>query len=190
MGEVEATRPAGCAVWMTSAVAACALVAGCQPSELELPPVKTPLGVHLACQPPQPSPSPFLRPAPVPGSSCGLGDPECDEVRTLVVQVDEHGRVTGAYLRGRRSPELDGCILGEVRATAGSSDQLASATGTQSPENTLPSRHRLRIQMPRKSRAAEQADAADEAQGGTPYGKLRCRPVPPPAGWTGAPLRS
>ena len=116
MGEVEATRPAGCAVWMTSAVAACALVAGCQPSELELPPVRTPLGVHLACQPPQPSPSAFLRPAPVPGSSCGLGDPECDEVRTLVVQVDEHGRVTGAYLRGRRSPELDGCILGEVRA--------------------------------------------------------------------------
>jgi hypothetical protein len=34
----------------------------------------------------------------------------------LVVRVDERGRVTEAYIRGMRSPELDACILREVRA--------------------------------------------------------------------------
>jgi len=32
-----------------------------------------------------------------------------------VVEVDERGRVTAAYLPGARSPELDSCILKEVR---------------------------------------------------------------------------
>ena len=41
---------------------------------------------------------------------------ECDEVRPLVVRVDKLGRVTEAYIRGMRSPELDACILREVRA--------------------------------------------------------------------------
>jgi hypothetical protein len=97
--------------------AGCLLVLACQSREPELPPVKTPLGVHLVCRPPQPSPWPAF-PATTPaGWSCsGLRRVECDERRTLVVRVDERGNPTEAYIVGMRSPEVDACILAELRA--------------------------------------------------------------------------
>ena len=96
-------------------LAGCLLAGACESLETELPPVRTPLGVHLACQPPQLSPiSPITPP---PGWSCGLRDLECDERRPLVVRVDEHAQLLEAYIPGTRSPELDACILKELRVS-------------------------------------------------------------------------
>jgi hypothetical protein len=32
----------------------------------------------------------------------------------LVVEIDEHGEATAAYIPGMRSPELDACVLKEI----------------------------------------------------------------------------
>ena len=92
------------------------LGAGCGPGVGELPPVKTPLGVHLPCQPPTPWPLPVLPLAPPLGSSCGLPRLECGQVRPLRLRIDEQGQIMAAYVLGQRSPELDECLLAEVRA--------------------------------------------------------------------------
>src|SRR5262245_61041489 len=93
-------------------------VVACEPGDLQMPPVKTPIRLRVACTEPQLSPFAGRLATPPIGSSCGLPDLDCEERRPLVVAIDEHGGVTAAYIPGMRSPELDDCILTEVR-TAG-----------------------------------------------------------------------
>jgi hypothetical protein len=82
----------------------------------DLPPVKTPLGVHLACQPPTPWPVPVLPLSPPVGASCGLPPLECGEERPLRLSIGEQGEITAAYILGERSPQLDECLLAEVQS--------------------------------------------------------------------------
>ena len=89
-----------------------AWLGACSRDSEELPPVKTPLGVHLPCRPP--SPFPWLG-VPAPGGSCGLKPLQCHETERLVVRVDREGRVLEAFIREQRSPSIDACILDEVR---------------------------------------------------------------------------
>ena len=95
--------------------AGCLLTGACELPDADLPQVRTPLGVHLACQPPQLFP---IRPVtPPPGWLCGLRDLQCDERRPLVVRVDKHGQMLEAYIPGLRSFERDACVLKELRAS-------------------------------------------------------------------------
>ena len=82
----------------------------------DLPPVKTPLGVHLACHPPTPWPVPVLPPSPPVGAACGLPPLECGEQRRLRLEIDEGGTVTAVYVLGQRSPQRDECLLAEVKS--------------------------------------------------------------------------
>ncbi len=110
MGSWASTR-----ISMLAAAIGVLHVLGCDLRGTELPPVKTPVRVRLACQPPQRSLFP-VPPAELPiGSSCGLRSLECDEVRPLVVEIDERGNPTAAYIPGMRSSQLDACILNEIR---------------------------------------------------------------------------
>jgi hypothetical protein len=108
-----------------------ALGGACRRSDVELPPVKRFPGV--ACQPPKPSPEPILRPAPPPGHSCGLPDPECEEARPLVIRVDERGRVTEAFVPSTRSPEIDSCVLREVRENGWTFEPARDCSGVPVP---------------------------------------------------------
>jgi hypothetical protein len=92
-----------------------AIMSACGTTVGDLPPVKTPLGVHLACHPPTPWPVPVLPPSPPVDASCGLPPLECGEERPLRLRVDEGGAVVAAYIPGQRSAELDECLLAEVR---------------------------------------------------------------------------
>jgi hypothetical protein len=78
-----------------------------------LPPVRTPLGVHLACQPPQPLLplnlcSDVLEHCPFAPTPCGASD-------TILAQIDAEGRVVAAFVAERRSASLDACVLARVR---------------------------------------------------------------------------
>jgi hypothetical protein len=75
-------------------------------SEDQLPEVKTPVGIHVACEPVRPVPP--VIPCDI-VSGCGFRQIECDKVQTLVVRVNERGVVTAASVAGERSPKAEDC---------------------------------------------------------------------------------
>ena len=140
--------------WLFLSLLASFSIAACRPLDLEMPPVKTPVRLRLACQPPRLL---AFRAAPPIGSSCGLPDLGCDDRRPLVVEVDERAQVTAAFIPGVRSPELDACILAEVRQNGWDfSIRLANATASPWAVHTLRRRASSADTWRRVRRAAEQ----------------------------------
>jgi hypothetical protein len=103
-------------------------LAACQPSDVELPPVKTPVRLRVACSAPKRAPFSGLVSPPI-GSSCGLPDLECGQVRPLVIEVDEHGRAVAAHVPGSESPDRDACILKELLANGWECEPARECTG-------------------------------------------------------------
>ncbi len=85
----------------------------CSAPTEELPPVKTPESVHLACWPP--APFPLTLNERLGGTCLYESSSECVNGYTLVALVDRRGRATEAFLREKRSPSLDACVLASVQ---------------------------------------------------------------------------
>lgn len=87
-------------------------MAACSAATEDLPPVKTPLRVHLPCWPEDPFPLSVAAPT---GGLCLDRSSECDKGYTLVARIHRNGRATEAFLREKRSPRLDACVLAAVQ---------------------------------------------------------------------------
>ncbi len=116
-------------------VVTCAFVAmapACARGPASVPPVK--IQPRILCEPPKPAPSNYLLPlTPPPGTSCGLPDLRCDELRPLVIRVDEGGHITEAFVPRSRSPGVDACVLSELRATGRTFEPARDCNGTPMP---------------------------------------------------------
>jgi hypothetical protein len=110
------------------ATLALACFAACQPSDVELPPVRTPVRLRVACSPPKRAPISGLVSPPI-GSSCGLPDLECGQIRPLVIQVNEPGRAVAAHVPGSESPDRDACVLKEILANGWQFEPARDCTG-------------------------------------------------------------
>jgi hypothetical protein len=107
---------------------ALACVIACPRKDVELPPVKTPVRLRIACTPPKRLPFCGLVSPPI-GSSCGVPELECGQVRPLVITVDEQGRATSAHVPGSRSPDRDACVLKAVLANGWQFEPARDCTG-------------------------------------------------------------
>ena len=88
---------------MTTLLVVAVMGYGCDRRAQQLPPVRTPVRMRVACVPPKPVST--LTVVPPAGHSCGLALPECGQARPLVIQLDERGEIVGAYIRGNRCRE-------------------------------------------------------------------------------------